>query len=669
MHRRRRPAAAEAVSRHPIHSAVATGALLAAALLLWLGFAPASVGGDFSYVFVQGDSMAPAIHEGDVVLLRQRHDYDPGDVVAYRHPQLGVVLHRITIDRGARFVVQGDNRNTADAYQPTADDVIGAGIQTLPRFGSAVRELQSPRNLAFLITGALGLGVVTRPSDGDPRGARRRRPTRGPRLEPPRTGRQTPTPLSSERANAEPTPNPRRSSSAPSAGRAPHAEPFLRALEPTRGAGQPPRGPWGIDLGRFSFYGPWGGQILGVLIAVMLIAIALPIVIGAQGTTELTSSAIAYGMEGNFRYGPEANGRLFEGAPDAPPQPVFRALASELPIVYEFAVASESAFEPESVTGAYELVAEVRHANGWRQPLVIQPTTLFAGGNVALNGTLDLTAIDEVIADFESATGVTSEIYELGLVATVAIEGELAGQPFSRRVIHPMGFRLTTLQLQFDDRIGDLDLLDAGTVNVLTATTRTLTLPVLGTEVSYADFPRIAVTVLIFCGFGLATLGLITYQTFRAGERARIHTRYDHLLVEVASDRIPATDRILRVARFGDLVRVAEREGLPILAAAPPLAGRRRPAVEPDAPHPNSPLRRDPRALIEAFLAGQDEAIEIVEGAQADLDAIEIVDNVVDLSGQYFVIDGDLTYRYVADEILPGSRFERTSAYYDDEAA
>ena len=31
-----------------------------------------------------------------------------------------------------------------------------------------------------------------------------------------------------------------------------------------------------------------------------------------------------------------------------------------------------------------------------------------------------------------------------------------------------------------------------------------------------------------------------------------------------------------------------------------------------------------------------------------------IVDNVVDLSGQYFVIDGDLTYRYVADEVLPG---------------
>jgi hypothetical protein len=40
----------------------------------------------------------------------------------------------------------------------------------------------------------------------------------------------------------------------------------------------------------------------------------------------------------------------------------------------------------------------------------------------------------------------------------------------------------------------------------------------------------------------------------------------------------------------------------------------------------------------------------------------------VDLSGQYFVIDGDLTYRYIADELLPGSRFERYPAFYDEAA-
>lgn len=658
MRRRPRPTPADVV-RNPIRAAAVTGALLAGALLLWLGFAPASIGGDFSYVLVQGDSMAPAVNHGDVVLLQRSNDYDPGELVAYRHPEIGVVLHRITIDHGGRFTVQGDNRRQPDAFQPAPDDILGQGIHTVPRAGGAVRELQSPRNLALLVVGAVGLGVVTTGGPNEPRGPRRRRPSRSEAPTDPRPAPEAPRNQRRRRRTSQP---------ATLGPQVPRPEPFLRSLESAHPTGQPPRGPGGLDLGRLSFYGPWGGQLLAVLIAVMLVAVALPLVLSAQGSTELTTTAVPYGVQGTFRYGPEASGRLFEGDTDAPPQPVFRALASELPIVYEYAIASESAFAAENVTGSYELVAEVRHANGWRQPLEIQPTTLFAGSNVALNGTLDLSAVDAVIEEFETATGITSDIYELGLVATVAIEGELSGQPFSRRIVHPVGFRMTQLQLQFDDRIGDLGLLDAGTVSTISATSRTLNVPLLGTEIAYTDFPRIAVTILVLAGFGLAILGLITYQTFRAGEQAQIHSRYDHLLVEVASDRIPVTDRVLRVARFGDLVRIAERESLPILAAAPPLARRLDPDVQTATPYPNSALRHDPRGLIEAFLTGDEEALAIVEGAQADLDPDAIVDNIVDLSGQYFVVDGDLTYRYVADEMLPGSRFER-HAYYDDRAA
>ena len=83
---------------------------------------------------------------------------------------------------------------------------------------------------------------------------------------------------------------------------------------------------------------------------------------------------------------------------------------------------------------------------------------------------------------------------------------------------------------------------------------------------------------------------------------------------------------------------------------------------------PTAHCATDPRALIESFLAGEEEALAIVDGVQADRETNEIVDNVVDLSGQYFVIDGDLTYRYIADEILPGSRFERSDDYYDEAA-
>ncbi|MBT5775412.1 MAG: hypothetical protein HOH95_13680 [Dehalococcoidia bacterium] len=687
--------------KNPIHTSIAAGALLAFALLLWLLFTPASLGGPFSYVLITGDSMSPAVDDGDIVLLRRAPDYDVGQIVAYRHPELGVVVHRIAEELGASFVVKGDNRNIADRHQPTRDEVIGANVGTIGGAGSVLRALQSPRNAVILIVGAIGLGMVTRTPDDSTRRPRRRRVRRDVEQNEPQRPNEVPRPINSPRTpntpvaaapQAAPTPlaggtprptaqaaqprpaaqaapvrsAPSRSYSAPT--RMPSAAPFERSLQTAQPPRNIPRGPGGIDLGRYSFYGTFGGQLLGILIALMLIATALPMLGQLRGSTVLTTEAIPVGVLGTFRYGPEATGRLFNSNSDGVTQPIFRALTDDLPIVYEYNVVSESAFEAENVTGAYELVAEVRHGNGWRETIVIRPTTLFAGSSVALNGTLDLTQVDSIIDEFELATGITSDIYELGIIATVAIEGELAGEPFNQRIVHPIGFRLTNLQLQFDERVGQLKLTELGSVTRLAATSRTLTIPILGTELAYTDFPRISITILVLCGFGLAILSLFTYQTWRAGEPARIRTRYEHMLVEVESDRIPATNRVLRVARFADLVRIADRENLPILAATAPRANRRTPPVTTSqTPFPDSALRSDPRALIEAFLAGDQEALSIVDGG-VDAPGHEPVpqpEELMDLSGQYFVIDGDLTYRYVADDVLPGSRYEN----YDDRFA
>jgi hypothetical protein len=95
-----------------------------------------------------------------------------------------------------------------------------------------------------------------------------------------------------------------RRSFAPAPPQIPHPEPFLQSLEAAHPSGQPPRGPDELDLGRLSFCGPWGGQLVAVLIAVMLVAVALPLILTTQGSTELTTTAVSYGVQGTFRYGP-----------------------------------------------------------------------------------------------------------------------------------------------------------------------------------------------------------------------------------------------------------------------------------------------------------------------------------------------------------------------------
>ena len=156
MRRRPRPALTDVV-RNPVRAAAVTRALLAGALLLWLGFSAASIGGDFSYVLVQNDSMAPTTNHGDIVFLQRNDDYDSGELVAYRHPELGVALHRITADHGGRFTVQSDNRNTADAFKHAPDDILGQGVQTLPRVGDTVRGRRwSSLRLSGGVTTGLG---------------------------------------------------------------------------------------------------------------------------------------------------------------------------------------------------------------------------------------------------------------------------------------------------------------------------------------------------------------------------------------------------------------------------------------------------------------------------------------------------------------------------------
>ena len=144
-------------SRHPLRAGIAAGITLVLAAVLWLLFAPQSLGGDFAYALVRGSSMSPALANNDLVLIRSAADYDVGDAVAYRDPQLGTVLHRIVDDDGERFTLQGDNRDAADPYRPTSDEIVGRTWAVIPGAGRLIREIQRPRNAALLVVAAVAL--------------------------------------------------------------------------------------------------------------------------------------------------------------------------------------------------------------------------------------------------------------------------------------------------------------------------------------------------------------------------------------------------------------------------------------------------------------------------------------------------------------------------------
>ncbi len=144
------------------------GLLLSITFLVLL--APTTVGGAATYVIVSGKSMSPTFEEGDLVVVR-RGRYQIGEVIAFETGR-GVVIHRIVGGSGEEgFVMQGDNKESADSWRPTSEDVIGEELVTIPRGGHWARRIAGSPALLGVTIGGLGSLMLWSPKRRRRRGA------------------------------------------------------------------------------------------------------------------------------------------------------------------------------------------------------------------------------------------------------------------------------------------------------------------------------------------------------------------------------------------------------------------------------------------------------------------------------------------------------------------
>ncbi len=137
-------------------------------VIIWIVFAPAKIGGQASYVMVNGISMEPGYHSGDLVIVRKAATYQVGDVVTYRDAEMGAfVIHRIIGIDQSQYVLKGDNNSWIDAYHPTHAEIAGKQWIYAPRVGRAMQWLRRPINLSLtiiLLGGVFMSSLITKPS-------------------------------------------------------------------------------------------------------------------------------------------------------------------------------------------------------------------------------------------------------------------------------------------------------------------------------------------------------------------------------------------------------------------------------------------------------------------------------------------------------------------------
>lgn len=120
--------------------------------VVWIAFAPAKLGGQAAYVMVNGISMEPGYHTGDLVIVRKAQAYQVGDVITYRDAEMGAfVIHRIVSIEHGQFVIKGDNNSWLDAYHPTQEEIVGKQWIHAPKLGRVMQWFRQPVNLSLTI--------------------------------------------------------------------------------------------------------------------------------------------------------------------------------------------------------------------------------------------------------------------------------------------------------------------------------------------------------------------------------------------------------------------------------------------------------------------------------------------------------------------------------------
>ena len=147
---------------------IAGWAALLGLLCVWaITLRPTELGGPATYVVVSGDSMEPMLSNGDLVVLRERPAYAVGDVITFPVPDGepgagALVIHRVVDTEGSTYVPQGDNREQADDWRPTSEEVRGSLWWHVPRGGHLLGLLLHPPLLAAATGGLTTIWLLLR---------------------------------------------------------------------------------------------------------------------------------------------------------------------------------------------------------------------------------------------------------------------------------------------------------------------------------------------------------------------------------------------------------------------------------------------------------------------------------------------------------------------------
>jgi hypothetical protein len=306
-------------------------------------------------------------------------------------------------------------------------------------------------------------------------------------------------------------------------------------------------------------------SLLLAITALAFASIALAAFAFTRPLTHEVSDELPYQQSGFFQYAARAPSGIYDSTTIQTGEPIFFQLTHAATFQFNYHIEADRLSDPQ---GTYQLAAEVSAANGWRRTIMLQPETSFSGNTWNVSGTLDLTSVQALMANFEQQTGIQRPQYALAIVPTIHLTGTLAGHRFQDSYAPRLEFRLDQNQIELlQDRGQNQDPLkpsQSGLIKYNHIEPNTLPILFFKLEVPLAREIAIgafALTCVAGYLFGMQRL----LHPKRSDQVRHNRSMYGALLIDIGDGDHQLNQHAVKVAAMSDLAKLAEKSGRMIL--------------------------------------------------------------------------------------------------------
>lgn len=467
--------------------------VFAALAAAWAVLAPPQLGGSTRYVILDGSSMEPSLRAGDLAVVRPQQSVEKGDVVLYSHPELGVHVLHRVVRSGGGRFVLKGDSNDFLDSVRPTADEIEGQLWVSLPRVGSAIVWARQPVHAALIVFALAFLAL----GGGALVSRTRRPAR-------------------------------------SYGIAAAAPNEHRATRRTGGAAQ---------------------LMLGIGLASLAVFGLLAAASHSRPSTRVETVPDAYAHVGSFSYSApaEPSDVYPDGLVDSG-ESVFLQLVPSFDLAFDYRLETDV---PADIRGSAALTAVLSDGVGWVRKIPLGEPAEFAGTTTRATGTLDLTALNDIVEEMKSLTGSGTTTFALEIVADIEVRGHVGEEPVQQAFSPKLPLLLDTVSVRPNASVGDTAPFSSRRAETITLRSRA-SISIGGVELTVGNARQLSLLGLVLAALIAAAGAALLWRARRGGESSQIASLFGDRLITISG--LPATEleSVTELTDAESLYRIAE---------------------------------------------------------------------------------------------------------------